>query len=136
MSYKKKAHSDCLAAGSGLVKAADAVEEKHSTDELMRNVWKVERFFQENPSLKDELDSFVEHNIICGRKFGIQEIVERWRWYRPVLSDGTDVKINNSWCPIMSRLIVEWHPRAADLIETRASLYDEVFEARSARRGA
>ena len=134
---KSKARSLGLqAGGNGLAKAADAVEEEHSTDELVRNVWRVERFFEENPTLKDELDSFVEHNIMCGRKFGIQEIVERWRWYRPVLSDGTDVRINNSWCPIMSRLIVEWHPRAADLIETRASLYDEVFEVRGASRGA
>lgn len=133
MSAKKEAHARGLeAAGSGLAGAYMA-EGKHSTDELLRNIGRVERFFADNPSLLDELDALAEQHIASGRKFAIQEVVERWRWYRPVVSDGADLRINNSWCPIMSRLLVERHPQAAELIEMRASVYDDIFAGRASR---
>lgn len=131
---KKEARPRAVAArGNGQDVAVGAVDKEHSTDELLRNVRRVELFFGENPSLLAELDAYVERHIASGRKFAIQEVVERWRWYRPVVSDGTDLRINNSWCPIMSRLLVERHPQAAELIEMRASAYDAIFSGRASR---
>ena len=83
---KKEARPRAVAArGNGQDVAVGAVDKEHSTDELLRNVRRVELFFDENPSLLAELDAYVERHIAHGRKFAIQEVVERWRWYRPVL---------------------------------------------------
>ena len=109
----------------------DNAEDKKSINSLTRLTREVDRvrdFFQSNPHLWYDLCNEAEHHINANRRFGIQAIVERWRWYRPAISDGRPFKISNSWCAIIARLLIEAYPEAANLVERRSSIYDQVFE--------
>lgn len=133
MTENKKARSQSLAArGSGRAKTV-SVSNAHSTEELRRNVADVERFLAENPHLKEELIEVARESARSGRRFGVRETLERWRWFRPVMFDGSDVKVNNNMAPILARLLIEWVPECAAFVERRASVYDEVFECRAGR---
>lgn len=110
------------------------MQRTHSTEELRRNVADVERFLADNPHLKEELIGVARESARSGRRFGVRETLERWRWFRPVMSDGSDVKVNNNMAPILARLLIEWVPECSALIERRASVYDEVFECRAGER--
>lgn len=134
MTVNKKARSQSLPArGSGRTKTV-SVSNAHSTEELRRNVADVERFLAENPHLKEELIEVARESARSGRRFGVRETLERWRWFRPVMSDGSDVKVNNNMAPILARLLIEWVPECAAFVERRASAYDEVFECRAGER--
>lgn len=106
----------------------------HSSEVLRRNVADVERFLAENPRLWDELVETARVSVNCGRRFGVREVIERWRWLRPVVSDGSVLRLNNNATPILARLVVERVPECAGLIERRESVYDEVFADRAADR--
>lgn len=136
MTLQKSARSRCLpATGSGPKKRTDcSASEHHSTEELRRNIAEVERFLASNPRLRDELVETARSSVRDNRRFGVREVLERWRWYRPVMSNGTQFRINNNTAPILARLAVEWVPEVAGLIELRASAYDEVFADRAADR--
>ena len=125
---KKEARSRCSAATEG-----GNMHRTHSTEELRRNVADVERFLAENPRLKEELVEVARESARSGRRFGVRETLERWRWFRPVMFDGSDVKVNNNMAPILARLLIEWVPECAAFVERRASVYDEVFECRAGR---
>lgn len=134
MTENKKARSQSLAAGgSGRAKTV-SVSNAHSTEELRRNVADVERFLADNPHLKEELVGVARESARSGRRFGVRETLERWRWFRPVMFDGSDVKVNNNMAPILARLLIEWVPECAAFVERRASVYDEVFEFRAGER--
>lgn len=134
MTENKKARSQSLAArGSGRTKTA-SVSNAHSIEELRRNVADVERFLGENPHLKEELVEVARESASNGRRFGVREVLERWRWFCPVVSDGSDIKVNNNMASILARLVIEWVPESAAFIERRASVYDEVFECRAGER--
>lgn len=105
-----------------------------TTEELRRNVADVERFLTDNPRLKEELVGAARESARSGKRFGVRETLERWRWFRPVMSDGSDVKVNNNMAPILARLLIEWVPECAAFVERRASVYDEVFECRAGER--
>lgn len=105
-----------------------------TTEELRRNVADVERFLADNPHLKEELVGVARESARSGKKFGVRETLERWRWFRPVMSDGSDVKVNNNMAPILARLLIEWVPECAAFVERRVSAYDEVFECRAGER--
>lgn len=134
MTEHKKTRSQSLAArGSGRTKTV-SVSNAHSTEELRRNVADVERFLAENPHLKEELVEVARESASNGRRFGVREVLERWRWFRPVASDGSDIKVNNNMASILARLLIEWVPECSAFIERRASAYDEVFECRRVER--
>lgn len=136
MGEKKDARSRGLAAtGGGQPKERTGkIPSTHSSEELRRSVAGVECFLTENPSLRDELVETAQASVRSGRKFGVREVLERWRWYRPVTSGGSDLRVNNNDAPIIARLLIEWVPECAGLIELRASAYDEVFADRAADR--
>lgn len=127
MNAKTEAHSDCLAAGSGLEEAEKARDDSDFS-RAAREVGRVRAFFENNPLLWDELRAVCESHLASGRPFGIQEQIERWRWFRPTTSDGSELKLNNSWSPIIARLLIAEYPEAAELVERRRSRYDMLFE--------
>ena len=131
--HEKTRSSSPASIESGSTKTG-LVFKTHSIEELRRNVADVERFLTDNPRLKEELVEVARESARSGRRFGVRETLERWRWFRPVMSDGSDVKVNNNMAPILARLLIEWVPESAAFIERRASVYDEVFECRAGER--
>lgn len=97
---------------------------------LAYEVGRVRAFFERNPRLWVELCDKCERHISAGVPFGIHEVMERWRWFRPTTEDGSELRLNNSWSPIIARLLVAAYPEADKLIERRRSVYDQLFEAR------
>lgn len=131
--HEKTRSSSPASIESGSTKTG-LVFKTHSIEELRRNVADVERFLTDNPRLKEELVGAARESARSGKRFGVRETLERWRWFRPVMSDGSDVKVNNNMAPILARLLIEWVPECAAFVERRASAYDEVFECRRAER--
>ena len=131
--HEKTRSSSPASIESGSTKTG-LVFKTHSIEELRRNVADVERFLADNPHLKEELVRVARESARSGKKFGVRETLERWRWFRPVMSDGSDVKVNNNMAPILARLLIEWVPECAAFVERRASAYDEVFECRAGER--
>lgn len=131
--HEKTRSSSPASIESGSTKTG-LVFKTHSIEELRRNVADVERFLTDNPRLKEELVGAARESARSGKRFGVRETLERWRWFRPVMSDGSDVKVNNNMAPILARLLIEWVPECAAFVERRASVYDEVFECRAGER--
>ena len=131
--HEKTRSSSPASIESGSTKTG-LVFKTHSIEVLRRNVADVERFLADNPHLKEELVGVARESARSGKKFGVRETLERWRWFRPVMSDGSDVKVNNNMAPILARLLIEWVPECAAFVERRASAYDEVFECRAGER--
>lgn len=132
MSYKKKAHSDCLAAGSGLAEANSATNDDNTEVRRLRVAEVERRFTGIDRHLWDELVQTAQEHAAAGRWFNIQGIVEGWRDGGRVTGDGGSFRLNNTDCPILSRLLVEAVPECRGLIEMRKSVYDDIFAERSA----
>lgn len=98
---------------------------------LTHRVWDVERWQDANGPLVDFIDRRARKHVECGTRFGMQSIIEDIRWYRPTDGKGCDAAINNSWVPILTRLLIERMPEVAPLIECRRSKYDVIFEMRA-----
>ncbi len=137
MSDKKKAHSDCLAAGSGLAEAESATNDNTAQfEELARQYAEVERRYFGDSRIEAY---FTDHARACaaaGRRFSTYERAQWLRWYKPSDSRGRDIEVDNTDIPIVARLTVERVPECEPFIELRKSKYDAVFEARRAIRGA
>ena len=95
---------------------------------LACEVGRVRSFFERNPRLWLELCDKCERHIAAGVPFGIHEVMERWRWFRPTTSDGSELRLNNSWSPIIARLLIAEYPEADKLIERRRSVYDRLID--------
>ena len=116
-----------VAPASGNAEAKSADEKVKRLHDYTREVGRVRSFFKQNPHLWDELCSKCERHIAAGVPFGVQEVLERWRWFRPVVSGGSELRINNNWSPIVARLLVAEYPEADKLVERRRSVYDSII---------
>lgn len=115
--------------GNAAAKSDSTIQEDITA--LTHRVWDVERWQDANGPLVDFIDRRARKHVECGTRFGMQSIIEDIRWYRPVDSKGCDAAINNSWVPILTRLLIERMPEVAPLIECRRSKYDVIFEMRA-----
>ena len=131
MSDKKKAHSDCLSAGSGLAKANSATNDDITEVRRLRVAEVERRFAGIDRHLWDELVQTAQEHAAAGRWFNIQGIIEDWRDGGRVAGDGGKFRLNHNDCPILSRLVMEAVPECRGLIETRKSVYDEIFAERA-----
>lgn len=126
MSGKKKAHSDCLAAGSGLAEANSARE--HDTAMHEANVREVR--YMVKTTARDaygRLCDFARRRAAAHRQFGVQEWAESERRQPRVDGSGNDFKVNNSLLPIYARMVASDLPEVRPYVELRASVYDRFF---------
>jgi len=92
-------------------------------------VERVRAFFDANPDLWSELVAEARRHVATGARFGVQTAIERWRWYRPVVSGGEAFRLDNTWGAVIARLLVEAVPECRPFIELRRSRFDGFFTA-------
>ena len=127
----REAHSACVAAGSGLVRAESATNDDNTEIRRLRVAEVERRFTGIDKHLWDELVQTAQEHAAAGRWFNIQGIVEDWRDGGRVTGDGGSFRLNHNDCPILSRLLVEAVPECRGFIEMRKSVYDEIFAERA-----
>ena len=131
MNKMREAHSACVAAGSGLVRAESATNDDNTEIRRLRVAEVERRFTGIDKHLWDELVQTAQEHAAAGRWFNIQGIVEDWRDGGRVTGDGGSFRLNHNDCPILSRLLVEAVPECRGFIEMRKSVYDEIFAERA-----
>ena len=73
---------------------------------------------------RNEVEQWALNEAAAGRKFSIQTAMERIRWKDRVDDQGDDVKVNDHWGPIWSRLLVVEHPELAEYIVQKKTPWD------------
>lgn len=84
-----------------------------------------ERYHAANPGVYAAMCSLArEWRARTGRQIGINSLVERVRWEVALRTNDPDFKINNSYAPFYSRLLMLTEPDLADAFTTRKSAAD------------
>jgi hypothetical protein len=79
-----------------------------------------QKWAKENPAVIDCFLRFAREARDAGRRrFGIQMIAERVRWYTAVESKKDDFKVNNSFLSRLARLLVDRDLSLCGLFEFR-----------------
>ena len=67
----------------------------------------------------------------AGRKFSVTTAIQKIRWRDRVDGQGQDVKVNDHWGPLWSRLLVKKHPELRPFVVQKRTPWDspEIREA-------
>ena len=77
-------------------------------------------FHAANPHVYDLIEQFAFDVIRAGyRRFGMQSIIERVRWFTLMESEGDRFKINNNFEPYYARLFMARNPQHDGFFRTR-----------------
>jgi hypothetical protein len=81
---------------------------------------RAERWIAENPEAWRLFVRLAEDRATLGRRFSIEQLVQRVRWDWPGATEGGDgFRVNNSYRAYLARRLIEAVPACAGLIETR-----------------
>lgn len=61
----------------------------------------------------------------AGRKFSVAEAIQRIRWRDRIDGQGHDVRVNDHWGPIWSRILVAKHPQVKPYIVQKRTPWDD-----------
>ena len=126
MCNKEKAHSDCLAAGSGLAEADTARDD--DTARYGANVRAVRHAVRTTASeAYGRLCDFARRRAAARRPFGVQEWAEAERRHDTADTEGNPFRVNNTSLPIFARILASDLPEVRPYIELRSSVYDPFF---------
>lgn len=74
---------------------------------------------------EQEVEAWAIAEAAAGRKFSMAEAVQRIRWRDRVDGRGDDVRVNDHWAPIWSRILVAKHPQVKPYIVQKRTPWDD-----------
>lgn len=72
-----------------------------------------------------EVEAWALAEAAAGRKFSVAEAIQRIRWCDRVDGRGDDVRVNDHWAPIWSRILVMRHPEVKPYIVQKRTPWDD-----------
>ena len=74
---------------------------------------------------ENEVEAWAMAEAAAGRKFSVAEAIQRIRWRDRIDGQGNDVRVNDHWGPIWSRVLVMKHPQVKPYIVQKRTPWDD-----------
>ncbi|MEG1685751.1 MAG: hypothetical protein RR319_07395 [Bacteroides sp.] len=98
----------------------------HSAEHARELVYRAERWRADNPAAWHYMASLAQAEAAAQRHFSIAWLINAVRRKDFSTSTGERFKINNSYAPVFSRMLIEAYPEVRTYIEVRTSITDGV----------
>lgn len=74
---------------------------------------------------ENEVEAWALAEAAAGRRFSVSEAIQKIRWRDRIDGEGHDVRVNDHWAPIWSRILVAKYPQVKQYVVQKKTPWDD-----------